>query len=661
MLPFATMASIRFKVILAFGVVLCCTIGLGVFAQQRLQGVNRASADILGKALPATRILGELAYHTMRFRQLEATYELAADAQAQAKEMASMRTVGGQAAKALEAFEPLVAAGDERILAERMKQLWQTYIVQDSTFLAADPATSVGLYRGEMRSGFNKFQDALQAEIALNTTHANQARDEAISIGSSAGVWILSALGLTALLCALIGLSMIRSISTPITAITCVMRRLAEQDLNVEIFGTDRRDEIGSMAKAVEVFKRNAVERHRLEGEQHTQEARAVEERHAALTNMAVRIETESGDAMESVNVQTTAIAATALEMNASSMRTGEAAQSASLAAGQVQANAQTVASAADQLTASIREISGQMNLSTTVVGRAVVAGEEARATIETLNTQVGRIGDVANMISDIAAKTNLLALNATIEAARAGDAGKGFAVVASEVKQLAAQTARSTEEITRHISEVRAATDGSVAAVGRIEKTIEDINAIAGSIAAAVEQQAAATAEISRNVGDTAEAVNEMTRRIGDVSAESERTAERSAQVRDGTAGLNQLMRELKHSVIRAVRTSTADVNRRRTPRYPVSLPCRMMVDGRGTHSATVTDLSEGGAAITGGMQLSVGSHGTLDVERIGEKLPFVVRAAEGEAVHVAFNLDAATTTRLSNMLEHMAVQRAA
>src|SRR5207248_5333196 len=142
-----------------------------------------------------------------------------------------------------------------------------------------------------------------------------------------------------------------------------------------------------------------------------------------------------------------------------------------------------TVASAAEQLAASIHEIGGQVEHSAAVVARAVDAGRETRETIGALNDEVARIGAVADMIGEIAAKTNLLALNATIEAARAGDAGKGFAVVASEVKQLATQTARSTEEITRHIAQVRTATGASVAAVGRIEQTITEINAIAGSI----------------------------------------------------------------------------------------------------------------------------------------------------------------------------------
>jgi methyl-accepting chemotaxis protein len=279
--------------------------------------------------------------------------------------------------------------------------------------------------------------------------------------------------------------------------------------------------------------------------------------------DMAGKIEAETSGALEAIGSRTLAIATIAEEMSASANRTDTAAQGAAGAAAHALANAQTVASAAEQLAASIREIGGQVSQSSVMVGQAVAAGKETRATIEALNEQVGRIGAVADMIGEIAAKTNLLALNATIEAARAGDAGKGFAVVASEVKQLATQTARSTDEISRHIGEVRAATGASVAAVDRIERTIGGIDAIAGSIAAAVEQQGAATAEIARNVTETAAAANEMTMRLNEVSAEAEQTGRRTVQVHEDTANLNTMVGELKGSVIRVVRAATAELDR--------------------------------------------------------------------------------------------------
>ena len=207
------------------------------------------------------------------------------------------------------------------------------------------------------------------------------------------------------------------------------------------------------------------------------------------------------------------------------------------------------------------------------MVGRAVAAGSETRTTIAALNQEVERIGAVADMIGEIAAKTNLLALNATIEAARAGDAGKGFAVVASEVKPLAMQTARSTEEIARHIEQVRSATGASVAAVARIDETISEISAIAGSIAAAV------TAAGCRDGGDRpqrgrdSQAANEMTRRTNDVSDEAAVTGRNAVDLRDNTAALNGAVEELRHSVIQVVRTSTAEVDRRQTSRYAVDL----------------------------------------------------------------------------------------
>jgi hypothetical protein len=354
-------------------------------------------------------------------------------------------------------------------------------------------------------------------------------------------------------------------------------------------------------------------------------------------------------------------MAATADEMRASAARTDQSAQNAASAAGQALANAQTVASAAEQLAASIREIGGQVSQSTTVVGKAVEAGRETRSTIEALNEKVGRIGAVADMISDIAAKTNLLALNATIEAARAGDAGKGFAVVASEVKQLATQTARSTEEIARHLGEVRIATAESVTAVGRIEQTISEIDAIAGSIAAAVEEQGAATAEIARNVTETAAAANVMTSRITEVSGEADQTGRHAADVHDNIAALAMAVEELRHSVIRVVRTSTPEVDRRASRRHQMDLACHLELAGGGSHTARIADLSAGGARVQAGPTMQAGDRGTLRLDGVGFGLPFAARDAGDGVLRLAFTLDEATAVSLRSLLGRLEQPNAA
>jgi methyl-accepting chemotaxis protein len=223
----------------------------------------------------------------------------------------------------------------------------------------------------------------------------------------------------------------------PVTDLAGVMRRVAEGTLDCAVPSTQRTDQIGEIARALLVLREASAHARALEEEATASRASAAAEKQSALSGMADRIETETTNALRDIGTRTDAMAATAEEMSASAARTGDAAQSAANASAQALANAQTVASAAEELSVSIREISSQVAQSNAIVGRAVAAGSETRATIEALNVQVARIGAVADMIGEIAAKTNLLALNATIEAARAGDAGKGFAVVASEVKAL--------------------------------------------------------------------------------------------------------------------------------------------------------------------------------------------------------------------------------
>jgi methyl-accepting chemotaxis protein len=451
-----------------------------------------------------------------------------------------------------------------------------------------------------------------------------------------------------------------RDISTSLGNLNAAMERLATGDLGTTIPGTDRHDEVGSMAKSVLVFKDHMEKANVLDSQQVAHREHAEAEKRTALIGMADKIETETGASLEQIRRRTTAMTMTADAMSASAGRTGAAAETAASAAGQAMANAQSVAGAAEQLTASIREIGNQMSQSAAVVARAVTAGSETRTTIETLNLQVERIGAVADMIGEIAAKTNLLALNATIEAARAGDAGKGFAVVASEVKALATQTARSTQEITQHINQVRVATEASVAAVARIEATITEVNTIAGSIAAAVEQQGAATAEIARNVGETASAANEMANRTTQVLTEAGETGRSATEVRENAVGLNAAMEELRHSVIRVVRTSTTEVDRRREYRHAADRACRLAVAGHSS-PARLTGLSEHGAFIRNAPPVTVGTRGTLTIDGVDLVLPCRICAVDDDGLHLEFELDEAMADKFRPMLQQVAVRRAA
>jgi methyl-accepting chemotaxis protein len=465
---------------------------------------------------------------------------------------------------------------------------------------------------------------------------------------------------LIATLTSLAYLLALRIIVRPISGLAGVMHRIADGALDTGVHWTERTDHIGEMARALRDLRDTSARARELEAAAAAERRRADEVKHAALLDMADRIESDTAIALRHIGGRTASMAAAADDMSASAVRTGQSAEAAATAAGQALANAQTVTQAADQLAAAIREISAQVGQSTAVVNRAVAAGSETRTSIDTLNNEVERIGKVVDIINEIAARTNLLALNATIEAARAGDAGKGFAVVAAEVKALASQTARSTEEIGQLIGQVRAATGASVAAVARIEQTITEVNEIAGSIAAAVEQQGAATAEIARNVAETTAAAETMTGQIREVSAEATRNRSCAAEVRDNTTGLNGAVEELRRSVIRVVRTST-EADRRQSPRHAVAMPCVVSLAGHDDQAGQVTELSEGGACIAGIAPLPAGAQGTLRLPGPGLRLPFTVGGSDGGAVRVGFRLRDDEAAGLRRLLDGLPASRAA
>ncbi len=460
---------------------------------------------------------------------------------------------------------------------------WQKDVAEREIALMSDPATQDEARRLEA-SGIGKASmDSVRAivgEAADSELNLMQERKKAQqeSFGSARKALLIGGLA-SAAIAIIAAVLLTFGIARRIGTVTGLMSRLADGDTGIEVTGADQRDEVGEMARAVEVFRDNAVEAERMRVERREQEKReaerqrqaeeeerrraeaeaeaeaerqrrAEEEKREVLKQLADELESAVMRVVGTVSASAEQLNSTAQTLSANVDQTKSQAGAVTSAAQKASSNVQTVAAASEELSASIQEINRQIMESNSVATDAVNVANDTNKSVEELAVAARKVGDIVNLIQDIAEQTNLLALNATIEASRAGDAGKGFAVVASEVKSLALQTAKATDEIAHQISDMQSATEGTVEAIRTISKTIGQINQNSTAISAAVEQQSASTQEISRNAQLAARGTEEVTVNIGGVQGAAEESGSAAEQILTAAGELNGEAGSLREQV---------------------------------------------------------------------------------------------------------------
>ncbi len=453
-------------------------------------------------------------------------------------------------ARQIDAIVPLMIDAEQRKLALEAKEAFAQFIStsgEQSAAIIHSLKTSTALpNNGVGRVWRYKVDELLGKIVALSREDIRRAKEQGIAEGRQA---VMTLIGITAL-AQLVALGMLAwialvQVARPLGGITGLMSRLAGGDLTVEVEGGERRDEVGALARALAVFKGNALEAKRAAAQQEADRATKVR-RAQALEQLTKDFESRIETLANALSSAARQMQTAAQSMSSTADGAREQSVAVAAASDEASANVATVAAATEELAASIKEIARQVTESAAISGKAAVEAKRTDQTVQALADSAQKIGEVVELINSIAAQTNLLALNATIEAARAGEAGKGFAVVAAEVKTLAAQTAAATGEIAGQVGQIQAATREAVAVIRGVATTIEEINNIATAIAAAIEEQGVATEDIARTVQQAARGTQDVSTNIGGLRQAATDTRGTAGQVLEASDALSKQAHEL-------------------------------------------------------------------------------------------------------------------
>lgn len=435
---------------------------------------------------------------------------------------------------------------------DRLAKAWHD-MAEKSIRLMADPQKREEARQIEIGGAGKASMDgfrAKKAEIAEIEQKLMATRDQDRTAAVSSAYAVAVGVGVLLFALALFSGFMLNSdVGAPIKAMTGAMQRLAGGELNIEVPGVGRADEIGEMAEAAKSFQASLVEAERMrQAEAASQQRR--ENRARVMEAAVTQFEQAIGVTVDTLSKASDRLQVSAQTMSAAAGQTSAQSTAVSQAADTAASNVDTVAAAAEQLAASVREISRQVSDSARIASKAAEDADTTAEKVRQLFMAANKIGEVVSLISSIANQTNLLALNATIESARAGEAGKGFAVVAQEVKSLAEQTGKATSEIAAQITDIQTSTADSVNAIGGITAIIQELNSISSTIAAAVTEQGAATDDIAENIQRASRGTADASSNVSGLSRAASDASSASAQVLTAAVSLGEQSEALKKDV---------------------------------------------------------------------------------------------------------------
>jgi methyl-accepting chemotaxis protein len=649
---------------LAFSAILIVTIGLGLFSIQRLGAVNDAAAEVRNDWLPGSRLLGKIAALTEQVRQMQSALTMETKADAIEVQIRRIGETNDLRQTLVKEYEPLIGDGEERRLADAFNGAWQSYYSNndklDDLVRQGKNAEASAAYMGDMRAVFQKTRDSIQASAEFAARGGTAAADRGAAIFEAARYWIIGAIVVAILLCSLAALLIIANVSRPISRITESMRRLAKHDMTVEIAGIGRKDEIGTMVEAVQVFKENMIKTDKMETErQQDQSMRA--RRQEEIDQLIGFFGRSMSGVFESSSAASADMAKTSSLLAESATESGEQTKLVMHEIGQTSASVETVAAASQELSASIEEIGRQANESSRISSAAMEQSKDIVAKVTELRGAAEQIGTVVELINSIASQTNLLALNATIEAARAGEMGKGFAVVASEVKSLATQTGRATEEIGGQIAAIQAATIRAAEAIQGIASTVQQVNEIAGSIASAVVEQSAATQEIARSVEQVSSSTVAVTKSMEKVTTAVGKNGEGAVTVKESATVLSRDSETLSGEVKEFLGALQILVDGQQSlSMTAVNVAATAIVEGRNI-SGRVSKMSPGLAYFSGALAVTPGTQLELKIEGIDRTLRvrFVETGADGTVLQLPLNHE--HLNYMAQVLSHLGTAAAA